>query len=127
MAVIIKKIGKNEYAYLAIREGKKVVHKYLGSVNDPQVERIVSGKTELSRIPERFRSLFWDTTLENINIKKHARYIIERVLEFGDLNAIKWLQRVYPVKVITDFMNISRGITERSKSFWMIWFGVNDA
>lgn len=35
--VITKTIGKGKYAYLVIREGEKVVHKYLGSADDPRV------------------------------------------------------------------------------------------
>lgn len=127
MAVITKKIGGNEYAYLAIREGRKVVHKYLGSVNDPEVSRIISRKTDLTGVPERFHTLFWDTNPAHIHLKRNARYIIERVLEFGDLKSLQWLQWVYPVQVIADVLNVSRSITPKSKNFWMIWFGINDA
>lgn len=126
MSVVIKKIGKNKYAYLAIREGGKVVHKYLGSINSPQVVRIISEKKEISAIPNRFRPLFWDTRLSNIRIKRNARYIIERVLEFGDMDALNWLQKVYSVQAIVDVLNLSRTISKKTRNFWMIWFGVVD-
>ncbi len=127
MGVITKKIGKNEYAYLAVREGGKVVHKYLGSVNDPRVTTILTRKSEITAVPERFRSLFWDTSLSNIHIKRNARYVIERVLESGDMEALQWLQRVYPVQTIIDVLNVSRNISKKSKNFWTIWFGAADA
>lgn len=126
MSVVTKKIGKNKYAYLAIREGRKVVHKYLGPVNSPQVVRIISEKKEISAIPDRFRPLFWDTRLSNIRIKRNARYIIERILEFGDMNALNWLQKVYSVQAIVDVLNLSRTISKKTRNFWIIWFGVVD-
>ncbi len=127
MALITKKIGKNEYIYLAVREGRKVVHKYLGPAHDPRVSKIISNKAETLTVPDRFRSLFWDTNPAKIQIKRNARYIIERILELGDMDALQWMQRVYPVQTILDVITISRNITDKSKNFWMIWFGVHDA
>jgi hypothetical protein len=126
MNVVTKRIGKREYTYLVVREGKKVVHKYLGPADEPKVIKIISDKKETSAIPARFRTLFWDTSLSKIHIKINARYIIERVLEFGNMDAIEWLQKVYPLQTIIDVLNMSRIITEKSRNFWLIWFGVTD-
>jgi hypothetical protein len=126
MNVVTKKIGKREYTYLVVREGKKVVHKYLGPADEPKVIKIISDKKETTVVPERFRPLFWDTNLSKIHIKRNARYIIERVLEFGNMDAIEWLQKVYPLQTIIDVLNMSRIITEKSRNFWLIWFGVTD-
>jgi hypothetical protein len=126
MNVVTKRIGKREYTYLVVREGKKVVHKYLGPADEPKVIKIISDKKETSAIPARFRPLFWDTNLSKIHIKINARYIIERVLEFGNMDAIEWLQKVYPLQTIIDVLNMSRIITEQSRNFWLIWFGVTD-
>jgi hypothetical protein len=127
MTIISKKAGKKKYAYLSVREGSRVVHKYIGPVDDPKVMKILSGKAETTGVPLRFRPLFWDTVLENIHINRNARYIIERVLEFGDLDAVEWLQKVYPVRKIADVLNLSKNVTEKSKNFWTIWFGVDYA
>jgi len=127
MAVIIKKIGKNKYAYLAVREGKKVVHKYMGSINNPHIVKMISEMKEISTIPERFRFIFWDTRLSNIHIKRNARYIIERVLEFGNTDALNWLQKVYTVHNIISVLSLSKVISGKSKNFWTIWFGAANA
>jgi len=127
MSLVTKKIGKGEYVYLVTREGKKVVHKYLGPADRPQVKKKFAEKKDASMVPERFRSLFWDTSLGNIQIKRHARYIIERVLEFGNMDALEWLQRVYPTQTIIDVLTVSRSISEKSRNFWEIWFGVEHA
>ena len=121
MNLITKKIGSGEYAYLVFREGKKVVHKYLGPTNDPQVVKLMLDKEEVSTVPERLRYLFWDTDFKKIHIKRNARYIIERILEFGDMNSLEWLQRVYPISTIIDVIFLSRVISEKSRNFWMLW------
>ncbi|MCG2722446.1 MAG: hypothetical protein L6290_10605 [Thermodesulfovibrionales bacterium] len=127
MAIITRKIGNKEYAYLILREGEKVIHKYLGSLKNPQVTRLMDTQKESSSIPARLHSLFWDTSLEKIHMKRNARYIIERLLEFGDMYALEWLQRVYPTRTIIDVIFLSRNITDKSRNFWMLWFGVADA
>ena len=127
MSVIIRKIRASSYAYIVNREGKRVVHTYLGPVEAPEVKRIIAEKKELSTVPDRFKVLFWDTELKNIHIRKNARYIIERALEFGSLDAMNWLQRVYTVEKILDTLSISKNISNRSLIFWRLWFGSHDA
>lgn len=127
MSVVTKKIGKGEYAYLVERQGKKVVHKYLGPAGSPQVMKKLAERKEVSEVPDRFRTLFWDTTLGNIHIRRNARYIIERVLELGDIEALDWLQRVYPTRTVLDVLGTSRAISDKSRNFWEIWFGVQNA
>jgi hypothetical protein len=127
MSIITKKIGGKEYAYLVVREGKKVIHKYLGPAGSPQVTKIMRDKKEAKGVPEKLKFLFWDTSIKKIHIKRNARYIIERVLEFGDMEALNWLQRVYTVQKIIDVLSTSRNISLKSQNFWLIWFGAEDA
>lgn len=40
----------------------------------------------------KFRqSLFWDTNPENIDLKENAPYIIERIIDFGRDDKVRWL------------------------------------
>ena len=127
MAIITKKIGKREYAYLVSREGKRVVHRYLGATRDPKVERLAAIRGETASVPARFRTLFWDTSLDNVNLKSHGRYVMEKVLEFGDLDAFEWLRDVYPGRQIKETLLLSRTLSEKSRNFWTTWFGDDDA
>jgi hypothetical protein len=43
------------------------------------------------RIAERFERFFWDASSDSISILQHERYIIERLLNEGDLQSLKWL------------------------------------
>ncbi|MEK7147012.1 MAG: hypothetical protein AAB772_02020 [Patescibacteria group bacterium] len=70
----------------------------------------------------KFRqSLFWDTNPKNIDIKKHARYIIERVLEFGQANEVGWVFKNYPKSMIKKVINLPRvQLSGRSKALWSL-------
>lgn len=127
MSIVVKKIGNSEYAYLAYRAGGRVVQKYLGPASDPAVQARRARHEELKQIPERFAGLFWDVDFRTLNTKQHARYIIERALELGGLDAIEWLQRIYPTNLIIEICGIIRKISPKSRNFWEIWFGVRHA
>lgn len=127
MSIVTKKIGKREYAYLVSREGEKVVHRYLGAADGSKVAQLAKIKAETRSVPERFAVLFWDTALQNVNLNSHARYIIEKVLEFGDLDAFAWLQDVYPGWRIKETMLLSRNLSDKSRNFWQIWLEVKNA
>ena len=127
MSIVVKKIGKREYAYLAYRSGKRVVHKYIGPASDPGVATRMARIEEEKNIPDRFQSLFWDVDPRTIDVKQHARYIIERVLEMGGLDALYWIQRLFPTKLIMETCEVSRKISPRTRNFWEIWFGLRHA
>jgi len=125
VSIVTKKIGRRQYAYLAVREGKKVVHKYLGPVDSSAVEKKIADLREVNIVPDCFRILFWDTDLGNISLKRNARYVIERILEFGSFEAVNWLQKVYTTRTILDAMHESAVISEKSRNFWDMWFGAD--
>jgi hypothetical protein len=127
MNIVRKTIRGHEYVYVSERVGSKVVHRYLGPSRSVRVERIVAEKKEASGVPDTLRFLFWDTNPQEIRLRRHATYVIERVLEFGDLDAIRWLQRVYTVQKIVDVLEVSRLITPKSSRFWKLWFDTSDA
>ncbi|MBI5196497.1 MAG: hypothetical protein HZA10_09260 [Nitrospirae bacterium] len=127
MSILLKKIGGKEYAYLAYRAGVRVVHKYLGPVESNRVAKKISEMKASEKVREEYRSLFWDTDLKNIHIRRNASYIIERILEMGDLSALKWIQGIYPARKIIEVIETSRKISQKSKNFWQIWFGTADA
>lgn len=99
------------------------MHRYLGPADRPDVKQFIEERKGLQMVPERFRALFWDTSLKNIHLKKHARNVIERVLEYGNLDAIRWIQQVYPTQTIIEVLRTSRAVSEKSRGFWEIWFG----
>lgn len=68
----------------------------------------------------KFRqSLFWDVDPKDIDVKKNARYIIERVLEFGEPNEVRWVFKTYSPRKIKQVLSLPRvQVNEKSKALW---------
>ncbi len=65
------------------------------------------------------QSLFWDVDLKSLDFKEHASYIIERVLDFGDDEDVRWLFSTYPKTVIRETLDNSRSaVHAKSKALW---------
>lgn len=69
----------------------------------------------------RFRqTLFWDVDPKTIDTKKHAVYIIERVLDFGNDDEVRWMWHYYPRRLIRKVVNKSRVLLAKTKSLWSL-------
>ena len=64
--------------------------------------------------------LFWDTDIKTINPKKHARYIIERILEFGNDREIRWVWETYSRSLVRDVVKKSRGLRSKTRILWKL-------
>lgn len=69
-------------------------------------------------IPQR-KSLFWDTNPAMLDAKQHANYIIERILDFGNDNEVKWLFQQYSTNDIKQVVQAPRSqLHRKSKALW---------
>ena len=71
-------------------------------------------------VPKRFRVLFWDVEFSTLNIPEHSWFIIERILEYGDANAIRWMIRYFERDEITQVVCQSRRLSRRAANFWRL-------
>lgn len=68
----------------------------------------------------KFRqALFWDTNPGNIDTRKNAQYIVERVLDFGNDNEVKWLYHFYSKSLLKKIVAQSRSLMPETKNLWM--------
>ena len=71
-------------------------------------------------IPFR-QSLFWDVDPATIDPEKHAKYVIERMLDLGSLDELTWLFSYYPVAKVRHVLKTSRGVLhQKSKILWSL-------
>ena len=69
------------------------------------------------------QSLFWDTNPRKIDLKKNAQYIIERVLDFGRDNEVRWLWKTYRRPLLKKVVVKSRCLRPETKNLWTILLG----
>lgn len=69
----------------------------------------------------KFRqSLFWDTDPNKIDTKKNAEYIIERILDFGKDEEVRWLQKFYDKSLIKKVILNPRRLRPQTKILWKL-------
>jgi len=70
----------------------------------------------------KFRpALFWDTDPKKIDPKKNARYVIERILEWGRPEEVGWVFKHYPKQMIKKTLNLPRvQLNPKSKALWSL-------
>jgi hypothetical protein len=67
----------------------------------------------------KFRpELFWDVDPKTINPRRHSRYVIERILDFGNDKEVRWMWEYYPKRLLSDTLKKSRVIFPFTKSLW---------
>jgi hypothetical protein len=66
------------------------------------------------------QSLFWETDWFRIDLQKNKRYVIERILELGDREAVDWLFSTYSQDEIRQVLKSGRNLSAKSKNYWAI-------
>lgn len=64
--------------------------------------------------------MFWDAKSGDIDIKRNAQYIIERVLDFGRDNEVRWLWRTYSKPLLKKVVSRSHSLRPRTKALWKL-------
>jgi len=82
---------------------------------------------ELPALPAHLQTIFWDTALEDIDPDVHGAHVIERILEYGDAEAIHWLWRRYGPQAIREVVRSSRRLSARTLSLWSRHLGMGEA
>lgn len=66
------------------------------------------------------QTLFWDTDPAKIDLQKNARYIIERVMDFGNDEEVRWIWNLYDKLLLRDVAEKSRSLRPRTKTLWTL-------
>ncbi len=79
-------------------------------------------------LPEFLRPLFRECELEEIDVNRHSDFIMARVMERGNLEAMRWLRKTYESEEMISFME-RRGrlvLPLRELNYWVFVAGVSD-
>ena len=76
-------------------------------------------------ILEQYRvDAFWDSPLDSIDPVRNRNFVIERLLDYGGMDAIKWLFEYYGPETLKDVIRTSRRLSRSTASFWGTYFSV---
>jgi len=63
------------------------------------------------------KSLFWDIDIERLSFENDWFFIIERILEFGDIDDLSWMKKTFKKEQIRDTVHKSRILSRRTLSY----------
>lgn len=69
--------------------------------------------------------LFWD--VGEVDPKEHERFVIKRILSYGDLEDIRWAFDFYGKEKIKEVFLESAPLDKKSDNFWCFVFNVDPA
>jgi hypothetical protein len=115
--------GNSEYAVLIKRRAGVRHETYLGRTDSDAVRETIEAVAASKSVPAEIHRLFWDVNPARLDLRIHARFVIERVAEFGNASDFDALSRVYAGTEIVFHLKRSRSLSERSRRFALLWYG----
>lgn len=79
----------------------------------------------MKRLPDFLKEYFWEIDFEKLDSEAKPDYVLERLLEYGDVQAVKWMLQEFSSEKIEETLIKSRAITRKSANFWAVYFGLD--
>jgi len=73
-------------------------------------------------LPEFIHPFFWDTDANQIDTVQDYYFVIERLIEYGNDPAIKWMFAKYTKEQIQEVVKTSRRISDKTASLWQNYY-----
>ncbi len=67
---------------------------------------------------------FWDTPLSSIDAQLHRDFVIERLLQYGGMEGIRWLLENWGPAAIENVVMNSRNLSRTTAGFWSAYFDI---
>ena len=75
-------------------------------------------------VPDTFKGFFWDVNFDTLSPKTHPYYVINRLLDKGDLEAARWVVRTFPKDMIVHTFKTIRDFTPWTGTFWQRYLNI---
>lgn len=77
-------------------------------------------------IPQNLHKYFWEYKVNEIDEDKFWFSVIERLLEYGDDEAVRWVINQYPKEKIIEVVKSSRCLSRKTANFWKNFFRLKE-
>jgi len=69
-------------------------------------------------LPGLFNRYFWDTDVSRLNPQDRPYYVIQRLLEIGNDEAVRWVRKNFSEEQIGETIQKRRGFSPKTARFW---------
>jgi len=78
------------------------------------------------QIPDELKVYFWDVSIDDIDLIKHRKFIIARILNEGNQKALIWLFKTYDEETIKQSVRIIHDLTVKTARCWQNFFDLKE-
>ena len=75
-------------------------------------------------IPPSLYRFFWDVRAKRVNPRTHPYYVINRLLDKGNMEAARWVLKNFPKETIIETLKTIRDFSPWNGRFWARYLGV---
>ena len=75
-------------------------------------------------IPKQFQTFFWDVDAGKLDPSQHPLYVINRLLDKGNLTAARWVRRNFPENLIIETIKTRRDFSQKTVNFWSEYYHI---
>lgn len=76
------------------------------------------------KLPKFLYQYFWDIEAKKLDPSKYPQYVINRLLDKGDLKAARWTLKTFPKKLIKKTLQTMRDFSPKNASFWALFLKI---
>lgn len=80
----------------------------------------------IDMIPAELHKFFWEYKVAEINDNNKWFFVIERLIEHGDDDAVRWILQYYPQEKIIEVVKNSRQLSRKTANFWKNYFRLKE-
>lgn len=67
--------------------------------------------------------VFWDVNMNSFNPMDYPRFTVERILEYGDIEQVRWLEENFEKHKIYEMGKQSRILSLKTKAYLEVRYG----
>jgi len=72
----------------------------------------------MKKLPGFLKRYFWDVEFEEIDLEGRKVYVLKRILEYGNEQAVRWMWKNFEKSEIKNALCNFRGYSQKSANFW---------
>ena len=80
----------------------------------------------MAKLPSFAKKYFWEIDVDELDLQKNPEYIIGRILEYGDIEAVRWMFQTFDRKLITKLFSNKKSFSRITANFWKIFFDLSE-
>ncbi len=71
-----------------------------------------------NKLPLAFKEFFWDVDFNSLKLKEAKTFILKRLLDRGNTQALVWLKKHYTEEEIKKLLLSTRDLSQKTANFW---------